>query len=120
MRRIGVIGTRRKNSWEDFVRMKSGFINQYKKGDWIVSGGCPAGGDKFAERIARENGIPIITFHPNWEKYGKRAGFVRNTDIAKYSNILIAMVADDRKGGTEDTIRKFEKFSISVPAILVF
>jgi hypothetical protein len=40
---------------------------------------------------------------------GPGAGFLRNTDIAKDADVLIAVVAADRTGGTEDTIRKVQK-----------
>lgn len=108
---IGIIGTRRRNATPDFLLVKNKFkeINEVYGGDWIVSGGCPKGADSFAEEIARDLGIPILIFHANWKFYGKGAGFVRNTDIADNSDILIACVADDRKGGTEDTIKKFLK-----------
>ena len=51
--------------------------------------------------------MPIFIFHADWEKFGRGAGFVRNGDIANNSDVLIACVAKDRKGGTEDTIGKF-------------
>lgn len=79
----------------------------YEEGDWIISGGCPRGADRIAEGIAKSRGIPILIFYPNWKKYRKSAGLIRNTEIAKNSDILIACVSDDRKGGTEDTIKKY-------------
>ena len=109
---IGVIGSRRRKSVFDRNKVVNKFFEIYKDGDWIVSGGCELGGDKFADEIAREYGIPIITFYPYWKKYGKPAGFIRNTDVAQCADVLIACVAKDRKdrkGGTEDTIEKFEK-----------
>lgn len=109
MKRIGIVGSRRRNSFYDKIAVENAFFPYYKEGDWIVSGGCPKGGDRFAEMIAKENGIPILIFYPNWEKFGKGAGFVRNGEIAKYSEILIACVSEDRTGGTEDTIEKFTK-----------
>lgn len=109
MKRIGIVGSRRKDSYDYKVVVENKFFSVYEEGDWIVSGGCPKGGDKFAEMIAKENGIPILIFYPSWERFGKGAGFVRNGDIAKYSDILIACVARDRTGGTEDTIEKFTK-----------
>ena len=106
---IGIIGTRRRNHPTDYQVILNAFYEVCNEKDWIASGGCPKGGDYFAECISKATGIPIITFHPNWDKYGKGAGFVRNSLIAKYSNIIIACVAEDRKGGTEDTIKKFLK-----------
>lgn len=107
---IGIVGTRRRDGPKDFVKVRNAFFERYEQGDLIVSGGCPSGGDRFAEKIARSYGIPILIFYPNWNEYGKRAGFVRNTDIAMYSDILIACVARDRKGGTEDTVGKWKHY----------
>lgn len=72
-----------------------------------MSGGCPLGGDRFAECLARVRGITITIHYPDW-KIGRHAGLLRNTLIAEDADILIALVASDRFGGTEDTIRKAE------------
>ena len=106
---IGIIGSRRSNRLEHFILVLTKFRELYVDGDWICSGGCPEGGDKFAETIAEKMGIPILIFFPNWQRYGRKAGFIRNTSIAKYSDILIACPSKDRTGGTEDTIKKFLK-----------
>jgi len=104
---IGIVGSRRRDKFSDYIQTRDKFFSIYKSGDWIVSGGCPQGGDRFAELLARQHGIPIIIFYPDWVNHGRAAGFVRNQDIADWSNSLIACVAEDRKGGTEDTIKKF-------------
>jgi hypothetical protein len=105
---IGIIGTRRRNTGSSYKAIEDKFNELYQPGDWICSGGCPMGGDRFAEEIAKKRGVPIIIFYPSWEK-GKGAGIIRNTDIASNSDILIACVARDRTGGSEDTIKKFLK-----------
>lgn len=109
MTKIGIVGSRRRDTEEDFEQCKKIFLSIYKEGDEIVSGGCPRGGDRFAEILAKKYGIPIKIYFPNWEKHGKAAGFVRNTCVAEDSDILIAVAAPDRKGGTENTIHKAEK-----------
>ena len=109
IRTIGIIGSRRRTSYTDFEKVEKAFLKAYEQGDWIVSGGCPKGGDAFAEKIAKDRGIPILIFYPDWKKNGKAAGFVRNGDIADNSDILIACVTEDRTGGTEDTVKKFLK-----------
>lgn len=109
MKKIGIVGSRRRDSQGDFLKVARKFAELYESGDWIVSGGCPKGGDMFAEKIAKSIGVPILIFYPAWEKYGRSAAFVRNADIAEHSDELIACVAADRKGGTEDTIKKFVK-----------
>lgn len=118
---IGIIGSRRRNTEEDKKLIEKKLLELIDEFSeiTIISGGCPNGGDFFAEELAKEYNIPIIIFKADWNKYGKWAGFVRNTDIAQESNILLSCVAEDRKGGTEDTIKKFNKFHKGGRLILV-
>ena len=109
MKTIGIIGSRRRNSQNDFELCERAFLEIYKPGDEIVSGGCPKGGDRFAEIIAKNHQVPIKIYYAQWDKLGRGAGFARNTNIAGDADIIIAVVAPDRKGGTEDTIKKTEK-----------
>jgi predicted Rossmann fold nucleotide-binding protein DprA/Smf involved in DNA uptake len=111
MKTIGIVGSRRRDSDYDYQETRKLFDLYYEEGDRIVSGHCPKGGDRFAEIIAAELGLTeknggLILHRPEWNKYGKGAGFVRNTYIAEDADILIAVVAADRTGGTEDTIKK--------------
>ena len=93
---IGIVGSRRRDSDKDFRDCLESFTNLYKWGDTIVSGGCPKGGDRFAEIIAKDHGLTITIHYPNWNKYGRGAGFERNGKIAKNCDILLAVVAKDR------------------------
>lgn len=131
MKKIGIIGTRRRNIRTDFIKVKDAFFEIYEDGDWIVSGGCDEGGDAFAETIAKAFGIPILIIPARWNhewveeekkfirKYNNKAGFIRNTPVAEHSDIIIACVHPDRDGGTEDTIKKFEKLLKGGALILV-
>ena len=106
MKKIGIVGSRSRDSEKDFKICEVKFREIYEEGDEIVSGGCPRGGDRFAERLAKKRGIPIKIYFPDWS-LGKNAGFIRNTFIAQDADELISVVAEDRTGGTEDTISKF-------------
>jgi len=108
MKWIGIVGSRRRDTWADYKAVEAEFLRVYQEGDYIVSGGCGRGGDKFAEQIARRLEIPILILYARWKKEGRRvAGFKRNTEVARRADVLIACVAQDRTGGTEDTIEKF-------------
>lgn len=121
MKKIGIIGSRRRDDREDKLAIWNEFKKWYEKGDIIVSGGCPKGGDRFAEEFAvilgltEENGRLIIhrpkPIPKGSSKYDyMKAFYERNTLVAKDADVLIACVSPDRKGGTEDTIKKFLKF----------
>lgn len=111
MLKLGIIGSRRRDSPEDFLLVKTKATELIKPYfiDTIVSGGCPLGADRFAPLIAQQLNLKMIVYPANWKLHGRTAGFIRNSDIALWSDILLACVAEDRIGGTEDTIRKFIK-----------
>lgn len=114
MKTIGIVGSRRRDTMEDYELCEREFLKHYEKGDTLVSGGCRKGGDRFAEMIAIKFDIDIKLHLAEWDKYGKGAGFKRNTYIAEDADIIIAVVAADRTGGTEDTLRKAEKMGKTI------
>lgn len=107
MKIIGIVGSRRRNTQADFAAIAKAFHRIYQVGDEIVSGGCPQGADNFAESLASSNQCPIKIYYAAWNRLGKSAGFVRNRRIAEDADVLIACVAPDRMGGTEDTIKSY-------------
>jgi hypothetical protein len=107
---IGIVGTRRRDTKEDLLLTLSEFVKiPGRSKSVIVSGLCPSGGDRFATIIYQKNESMKLWFPAEWS-LGRHAGFVRNTEIARWSDWLIATPASDRKGGTEDTIKKFTRF----------
>jgi hypothetical protein len=113
---IGIIGSRRRDERADRLAVTTVFSKIYEYGDTIVSGGCPKGGDCFAEGIATQCDINIRIHYPDKSQldvrlpyrvaYAKIA-YARNELIARDADVLIAVVAPDRKGGTEHTIKCF-------------
>lgn len=73
----------------------------------VVSGGA-RGADFLGEKYAKEKNIPIVILRANWSKYGKRAGVLRNGDIVKMSDRVIAFW-DGKSRGTKNTIELAEK-----------
>lgn len=114
MKTIAIVGSRRRDGEEDYAAVVSAFVEVYEVGDRIVSGHCPRGGDRFAELIAAEFDVPILLHLPDWNKYGRGAGIVRNTLIAQDADVVIACVAADRTGGTEDTVKKMLRMNKKV------
>jgi len=124
--RIGIVGSRRRAKFSDYIKLLEALtyiITKHKGHEWIfVSGGCPTGGDKFARDISIELKIPIVEYLPKIKpKCSKQeftvAAFARNTLIAQDCDVLIALVAEDRKGGVEDTLRKAQK--LNKPVVLL-
>lgn len=111
--KLGIVGSRRRARLEDLQILRER-VKQLQP-SMIISGGCPTGADAFAEQIAKELGIPITIYYPKLmggRSYPphivREAMFARNQLIALEAEALIALVAEDRKGGTENTIGHFK------------
>lgn len=125
MKTIGIVGSRRRDSLEDLETTRRIFLCIYEPGDTLVSGGCKLGGDRFAEIFRDEYSIPMVIHYPDKTKLKgnerrdyAEINFARNTLIARDCDVLIACVAKDRTGGTEDTIlktKRMKKVVVLVP-----
>lgn len=96
--RIAIIGSR---TFEDYTVFKN-ILNEMRGDaefafDSIVSGGAN-GADKLAELYATEYNIPILVLPAQWDKYGKRAGYVRNQEIWDNADFGIAFWDGKSKG----------------------
>ena len=60
------------------------------------------------ERYAKENGIEILLLLPDWKKYGRKAGIMRNSDIVDAADHILCFW-DGNSKGTKDTIDKVRK-----------
>lgn len=63
----------------------------------IVSGGAK-GADRQGAELAKSYGVKLTEFIPDWEKHGKRAGFLRNEDIVKTVDMVLAFWDGVSKG----------------------
>lgn len=68
-----------------------------------VVSGTARGVDSLGETYAVRNKLPIAKFPADWDRFGKRAGFLRNADMALYADALIA-VWDGKSKGTKHMI----------------
>ena len=76
-------------------------------GDEIVSGGA-VGVDCCAAEYAKENGIKLTLFFPQYGRYGRAAPIVRNKKIVDYADKIIAFW-DGSSKGTLSVINYAEK-----------
>jgi len=63
----------------------------------IVSG-TAKGADKLGELYAKERGYKIIHYIPDWNFFGKSAGYIRNEEMGRYADGLIAFWNEKSKG----------------------
>lgn len=99
-RNVAIIGSR-KYPHPDAIR---DYVNALPDDTVVISGGAE-GVDSIAAVTARARRPPlaVIEYLPNWSKYGRGAGFVRNHDIVKAADRVVAFW-DLRSPGTAHSI----------------
>jgi len=97
--KIGIIGSRTFNNYELLKEVMGDYLNRDNElnCEFVVSGGAN-GADSLGERWARENNIQTLIFKPDWNKYGKSAGYIRNEDIIKNSDFVVVFWDEISKG----------------------
>lgn len=61
-------------------------------GNVRIISGCARGADKLGIQYAKEHNIALSEFPADWNRYGKSAGYKRNTAMAEFA------VSDSNKG----------------------
>lgn len=78
-----------------------------------VVSGAARGVDTLGEEWAEVHKIPIKRFPANWNTHGKKAGPLRNIEMAEYADALIA-IWDGESRGTKHMIDEATKHGLQV------
>jgi hypothetical protein len=104
--RVGVVGSRRRTDRETIEAA----IAALAPGTVVITGAA-RGPDSWAEHAARTRGFEVVVHRPDltgvcarWQ--AAERFYARNQRIVDDSDLIIAFVAPDRTGGTEDAIRR--------------
>lgn len=111
--RLAIVGSR---DFTNYNILKVIISNIFYKNDMlkiveIVSGGAK-GADSLGQQFGNENDIPVKVFLPDWDKYGKSAGFRRNQLIVGNCDVLLAFW-DGKSKGTQHSINIAKELGVS-------
>lgn len=98
---LALVGSRNFKRF-DLIREKLNEIHAHLGQFVLVSGGAK-GADSTGEKIARELGCQCVIFKPDWDRYGKSAGFLRNHSIVGKAQVVLAFW-DGASRGTKHSI----------------
>lgn len=122
--RIVIAGSRDFNDYELLKREVLNIVkydNRPKDYVKVISGGA-RGADTLGERFAKEFGLEVKRFIPDWDGLGKRAGYVRNAEMAKFAvkdgnyGVLVAFW-DSKSKGTKHMIDLANKHGLDVHVV---
>jgi len=105
---LAIVGSRTITNEKFVNRILNCYKFMFGKPTCIISGGAK-GIDTIGETWADTLGIEKKIFLPDWDKYGKRAGFIRNEDIIKNCDICLA-IWDGGSNGTKNDFELCEKY----------
>jgi hypothetical protein len=113
-RHIAIVGARRRTDRETVDRLVASF-----PADTVIVSGGAAGPDTWAEHAAQRRGLVTLIFRADLagaESQGQntRRFHARNQQIVDAADEVFALVAPDRRGGTEDTIARARRKGIPV------
>lgn len=71
--------------WTDIDTVLNALLVNCEAGDTMLNGACPTGADEVSDRIwTKIFDFPIKKFPADWARFGKRASFIRNSDMVKH------------------------------------
>jgi len=103
--KLAIIGSRTFENYSILIKN----LDPLKPKITQVISGAAKGADSLGEKWAKGNNIPTLIFPADWNKHGKRAGFIRNEDIIKNCDCCIAFW-DGKSKGTAHSISLCEKY----------
>lgn len=104
-----VAGGREFNNYYRLCEELSGLANTtYKDKQVSIVSGMARGADALGVRFAKEFDVLLHEFPADWNTHGKRAGFMRNDDMSKFADGLLAFW-DGQSRGTAHMIETMRK-----------
>ncbi len=114
--KILISGSRYYSNYKKILSFLKKMKKKYK--NLVVIEGGARGADKLAQKACKQAGIKFKEYNANWEKYGKKAGPIRNQkmlDDNKDIELLAVFHENlDKSKGTRDMIKRAKKAKIKI------
>lgn len=82
----------------------------------MIISGTAAGADTLGERYAEERCYAVKRYPADWRKHGKAAGYIRNEEMSKNADALVAFW-DGQSPGTKHMIEIASRNQLNVRVI---
>ena len=110
---VAIIGSRNFTNSKFAEKTLNNLVKDRNLKITIIYSGAAKGADKIGAIWGRKNNIEVIEFIPEWDKYKKAAGFMRNSLIIENADIIIAFY-DMKSKGTADSLKKAKELNKEV------
>lgn len=121
MFRVIIAGGRDFKDYDLLVKTMNHLLSNVKDDITVVCGKA-RGVDTLGEQYAKEHGYSVQYFPADWNRYGKAAGYLRNTEMAKNADALVAfwdgmslgtrhMIETAKARGLKVRVKRYDKES---------
>ena len=114
--KVIIAGGRDFDNLELMTKKMDFFLLESKNLDLEIVSGTAKGADSLGEAYANLRKYKVKQFPADWNKFGKGAGFKRNTEMAEYADALIAFW-DGKSRGTMHMINIAKKKGLQVKVV---
>ncbi|QIS09901.1 SLOG family protein [Nocardia arthritidis] len=108
-RRILITGSR---SWTDRATIRAALADAWSPDAVLVSGACPRGADALCEACWLAWGGRVERHPADWDRLGRRAGFVRNAQMVSAGADLCLAFIRNNSAGASHTARLAQRAGI--------
>lgn len=96
--RILITGSR---TWADTTIIRRALASVWAPSTVLVSGACPKGADALCEACWTHWQGRVERHRANWDRDGRRAGFMRNAAmVAACADLCLAFIRDESRGAS--------------------
>ena len=99
--RILITGSR---TWPDPTMLREAILEALRGAPGSVHTivhGNAVGADSMADAVARSLGLVVEAYPADWTQYGKKAGFIRNSEMVNLgADICLAFIHNNSRGAT--------------------
>lgn len=96
--RVLIAGSRGYTDYGEACRHINKCLESVSDSDIIIISGGAYGADKLGERYAAENGYKIEKHLPDWKRYGRSAGIIRNREMMIEADLVICFWDGESRG----------------------
>lgn len=82
----------------------------------VIVSGMATGADSLGLRFAEENNLEVLKYPADWNKYGKKAGYLRNYQMGEIADSAIVFW-DGKSPGTKMMIDIMNNFNKTVKIV---
>lgn len=111
--RIIIAGGRDFKDFDNLCRACDYYLQNKEKDSIEIISGCARGADTLGEKYAKIHNYKLTKFPAKWNIHHRRAGFIRNEEMAEYADALIVFW-DGMSKGTKHMIDTAIKYGLEL------